>query len=132
MADTVDTLIINPAKRKYTFRLFNYSDGTGESAVVKLDISTLRGLTGAECIYTVVEEIKWDVQGFSSVRLWWDHTTDDEIAVMSGTGIVSYADVGGLKDPRSAGGTGDILLSTTGTTAGSSYDITIIVRLKDA
>jgi hypothetical protein len=132
MADSVDILVINAAKRKYSVRLYNYSDGTGETLANKLDISTLTGLTKGPVLYTVIEEIKWDVQGFSSVRLYWDHDTDDEIAVLSGQGLVSYHDIGGLVDPRSTGGTGDILLSTAGTTAGSSYDITIVFRLKDA
>ena len=132
MADTVDTLIVNTAKRKYTVRLFNFSDGTGETGVTKIDISALTGLTGKPVIYTVLEEVKWDVQGFSSVQLFWDHSTDDEIGVFSGTGLVSYADVGGLVDPRSTGGTGDILLTTTGNAAGNTYDITLVFRLKDA
>ncbi len=132
MVDTVDTKVISATKRKYAARFYNYSDGTGETTVTKLDISTITGLTGGPVLYTVIDEIKWDVQGFSSVRLWWDHTTDDEIAVLSGQGIVNYHGLGGLVDPQTSGGTGDILLSTAGTTAGSSYDITIVFRLKDA
>ena len=59
------------------------------------------------------------------VRLLWDHDTDDEIATLSGGGAFDWSSIGGLTDPRSAGGTGDVLLTTNGHTAGDSYDITI-------
>ena len=131
MADTVDTKVISATGRKYTVRLTNVSDGTGESAVKKVDVSTLTGPTGRAGLYLVLEEIKWDVQGFTSVRLLWDATTDDEIAVLSGRGLVSYRDVGGMVDPKSTGYVGDILLTTAGTTSGNTYDITMVLRVKE-
>jgi hypothetical protein len=41
---------------------------------------------------------------------------------------IGYSRLAGLKDPRSAGGTGDILLTTAGTTSGQTYDITLWLR----
>lgn len=132
MADTVDTLVVHKGKKIYTVRLTNISDGTGESAVAKVDISTLTGPNGAAPSYTKIREISWSIQGFTSVRLFWDHTTDDEIAVLgTGTGYMDWTGVGGLIDPKSSGGTGDILLTTAGTTSGNTYTITIVVELKD-
>lgn len=131
MADTVDTITVFSGTKKKTLRLTNVSDGTGESAVVKADISTFTGLSGIAPTSTVIEEIEWAIQGFTSVRLFWDHTTDDEIAVLSGVGSVSWKDFGGLKDPKSTGGTGDILLTTAGALSGATYDISITFRLKD-
>ncbi len=134
MADTVDTIVVSATKRKYTVRLTNYSDGTGETGVKKVDMASagIKAANGGTLpTKSKIEEIKWDVQGFSSVRLFWDHDTDDELAILSGQGMMSYADVGGLVDPKSTGGDGSILLTTAGTAAGNSYDITLVICLKD-
>ena len=132
MADTVDVKAVWTGKRKYAVRLTNISDGTGESDVIKVDVSTLTGPDGTPCTYTAIEEIQYAIQGFTSVRLEWDATTDDEIAVLpSGSGYLNYRDIGGLVDPKSSGTTGDILLTTAGAVSGATYDITIVVRLKD-
>jgi hypothetical protein len=132
MADTVDTLTVFSGTRKRVVRYTNVSDGTGESAVNKLDISTLTGPNGLAPTSVKIMEILWSIQGFTSVRLFWDHTTDDEIAVLGpGNGYADYTAVGGLMDPKSSGDTGDIFLTTAGTTSGNTYDITIVYQLKD-
>ncbi len=133
MADTVDSLVVFNGKRLYSVRLTNVSDGTGESGVAKVDISTLTGPAGSAPSYTKVREILYNIQGFTSVRLFWDHTTDDEIAVLpAGNGYMDYTALGSLTDPRSSGGTGDILLTTAGAAANATYDITLVVELKGA
>lgn len=130
MADAVDILTVYAGRRHRVVRLTNASDGTGESAVVKVDKSTLTGLDGTEPSKLVVEKIQFALEGMSA-RLFWDHDTDDEIAVLAGQGCHDWRDCGGLVDPASAGGTGDILLTTNGHTAGDTYDITLHLRLKD-
>lgn len=130
MADTVDSNVILSGKRRYIIRLTNVSDGTGESAVIKVDKSTLTDSTGQEPGSLTIDSIQWAIQGFTSVRLFWDHTTDDEIAVLSLAGFFDYTYGGGLADPRSAGGTGDVLLTTAGATSGATYDITLTLKLK--
>lgn len=131
MADAVDTIVVRNSPREYIVRLLNISDGTGEFAVIKVDISTLVGPNGRAPSAVSLQEMQWAIQGFNSVRLYWDHTTDDEIDVLSGVGYRSYRDVGGLMDQRSAGGTGDVLLTTAGAASGNTYDITLCFRLKD-
>lgn len=137
MADAVATHVICNTNTHYVVHLVNYSDGTGESAVVKVDKSTLLATDGAEPAALEIEAVRWNVQGFTSVRILWDHTTDDLALALSGSGqeVFKMADNDpgykapfGLKDPRSTGGTGDILLTTAGTTAGNSYDITLWLR----
>jgi len=132
MADVVDTLVVFSGTRKRVVRLTNVSDGIGESAVTKVDISALVGPNGSAPTSVKVMEILWSIQGFTSVRLFWDHTTDDEIAVLgTGNGYADYSSVGGLMDPKSTGGPGDILLTTAGATSGNTYDITLVLQLKD-
>jgi hypothetical protein len=77
-----------------------------------------------------VMSIRWAVQGFTSVRLYWDHTADDTIAVLSANGYDNYEVHGGLRDPNTSGDTvtgaiGDIILTSAGPVAGATYDITL-------
>ena len=131
MADTVDTDVMLDGPRHYVIRLRNVSDGTGESDVQKVDISTLAGPDGVNAPSSLsVEYIEYTVQGFEAVRLEWDHTTDEIIAVLSGEGYKDWRNVGGMHDSGS-GGTGDILVSTVGTAAANdTYDITIGFKKK--
>lgn len=130
MADTVDTIVVRNSPREYVVRLTNVSDGTGESAVAKVTLSSLTGPGLVAPTAVSLQELTWNIQGFNSVRLFWDHTTDDEMEVLSGVGYKSYRELSGLMDPRSVGGTGNVLLTTAGAASGNTYDITLCFRLK--
>ena len=134
MADTVTvTKIFNGARRK-VYHLTNLSDGSGESAVVKVDISTetFGGQAAPAAFtptYTTIDMLDYFVGGFASVRLHWAHTTPDLIAVLpSGSGTLYFNATGGITDPKSAGSTGDITVTTNGGASGSTYDIVAYVR----
>jgi hypothetical protein len=131
LADTVDTKVVRNAFGRYVARFTNISDGTGESGVVKVDVSALTNAAGAAATKANVWRIEYNIQGFTSVRLHWDAATDDEIAVLpTGSGVLDFTPEGGLTDPQSATPVGDIKLTTAGTTSGNTYDITLWVRLK--
>lgn len=130
MADTVDTQVLFAGKKIYAARYTNASDGTGESAVVKFDISTLTGPNGVAPTKASILEVQWQIQGFSSVKLLWDAATDDEAMILSGNGYRDFYDVGGLVDPRSTTPVGDLLFTTVGASATATYDIMIVYRLK--
>lgn len=131
MADTVTTETVYDGRRRKIIHLTNVSDGTGESGVTKLDISGITFDGGKTPTYTTIDMIDYNIQGFSSVRLYWDHTTDDEIAILpEGTNTWDFNSFGGKTDPRSSGGTGDLLLTTAGATSGATYDLTIYLRPK--
>lgn len=128
MTDTVDTKVVHNG-RYYVVHLQNRSDSTGESGVTKVDISGLRTPNGAVCTKTAVDRIEYSISGMT-VRLDWDHDTDDEIATLGGSGALDWSASGGNVDPVSAGGTGDIKLTTAGQVSGSTYDITLYIRPK--
>lgn len=132
MADVVDQKTIYSGRRYHTVHRNNQSDGTGEANQTVVDISTLTDAFGRVCDYSVVDRIEYSVWGFNYVVLKWDHTTDDEIAILSGQGVLDWTEFGGKVDPKSAGGTGDILLTTDGGADGSGYDITLTIRQKAA
>lgn len=131
MADTVNVQHVFAGGYRRAVHLTNESDGTGESAVAKVDISTLTTSDGRTCTYTTIDYIEYDVAG-GYVVLEWNHTTPDEIAVLNGAGVIDWRDLGGKTDPGSSGGTGDIQVTTDGFVDGSSYDITIHYRAKAA
>ena len=131
MADTVTTNVVFNGTRHYVLHITNESDGTGEAAVVKVDLSTLTGPDGTAPTRSSIIDIDYDVSGFNYVTLAWDHTTNDVAMVLKGSGFVDFSEAGGLVDPASNGGTGDLILTTDGSLDGASYDIRIKLRLKD-
>lgn len=131
MADAVTSEYVYSGRRRKVLHLTNISDGTGEAAVVKADLSALTFGEGTVPTYSTVDMIDYNIQGFASVRLHWDHTTDDEIVVLpAGSGTIDFNAVGGKTDPRTSGGAGDIVLTTNGGASGSTYDISIYFRPK--
>jgi hypothetical protein len=136
MADSVTTKILYSDAYRVVLRLTNISDGTGESAVVKWDKSTASAAyyasDGAEPASVEIESCRWAIQGMASVRLLWDHGTDDVAMLLCGSGYEcpqspGFKDGVVNADPRSAGGTGDILLTTQGAAANGTYDITLVL-----
>lgn len=128
MADTVTVVKLAENAKHVWFQFTNTSDGTGETTVNKIDISTLTA-QGKTPVALSLIEIVWSVTGFDYAELLWDHTSDVTIGVFSGQHSVSYETVGGLDDTGS-GGSGDILLTTSGGASGSSYHIVTKWRKK--
>jgi hypothetical protein len=132
MADAVTTIITRQDDQRYQIHLTNASDGTGESAVAKATPSGLLipvagspGTTAAP-VSVDIESVRWSIQGFTSVKLAWNHTAPDTAMLLTGSGYEDF-EPGLLKDPRSAGGTGALQLTTAGATATSTYDITLVL-----
>lgn len=143
MADAVISRVLRNDKRIYTVQLLNLSDGTGESNVVKVDKSALLAQDAAEPARLAIAQIRWNIQGFTYIRLSFDHDTDDIVRYLSGSGYDDYGGMGYpnapdaayvgasglLADPATAGGTGDLLLTTVGHSSGDTYDILMTLRL---
>jgi len=131
MADTVRTIVTHVAAPYYAVNLTNISDGTGESGVIKIDKSTLLGTKANEPLALDIM-FCWGVAfGCSHVRVHWDHTTDDTALVLNGSFFFDYSHVRGLKDPRSAGGTGDILVTTSAMVANGGYCIDLMCLMRE-
>jgi hypothetical protein len=122
MADAVATKKIAETGHKSVFLLTNVSDGAGETGVTKVDISTLPGAPTR----VRVNKIAFCVS-VGTVELFFDRTTDQRIAVLSGSGELNYENLGGLQDAGS-GDTGDIKLTTRGHAANGGY--TILLELE--
>lgn len=139
MADSVNTEVLFSGTRKYVVRFTNKSDGTGETAVTKIDRSALVGATGKAPAKLVLQKIQYSIQGFEAVQIDWDAGTDELCDLISGDNYFDYTDNGrwpGKVPDTSASAdvtatTGDILFTTIGTpTANDTYSITLEFKLK--
>lgn len=138
MADAVTSQTLQDADDYVIMRFTNLSDGTGEAAVTKVDVSALdaSGRNGAACSEVVIEEVEYSVSGMS-VSLLWDATADVRALILAGSasaisGKLTFCGTKGITNNAGAGKTGDIQLTTTGHTSGDSYDITLKMRKKYA
>jgi len=124
MGDAVTTNTIFAGSKTHVVGFTNVSDGGGESEVTKVDISGLQGAPTSVNIRKV-----WFNTSGMSVAILFDHDTDDKVLELQGGGspFFDFTGFGGIKDPASTGGPGDILFTTTGHTAGDTY--TIILEL---
>lgn len=142
MADAVTTKVLLNTPTHHVVHLTNVSDGTGEAAVAKVDKSTLTDSSNppVEPDSLEIEQVSYVTNGFTNIQILWDHDTDELACVLpgTGTGVIDFLGreqrygsvIGtrGLFDGRGAGGTGDILLTTVGHSAGDTYDITLWLR----
>lgn len=134
MADAVTSVVVTQSPERYVVHLTNISDATNETAVVKADISTLLAEDAAVPASLDIEWVRWNIQGFTSVRILWGTTSPVVALALGGSGYedfrgdsFAYA-ARGLRDPRTATGERDILLTTVGGISGSTYDITLGLR----
>ena len=135
MADTVDSIVYMNEYPHYGVRLLSKSDGTGESAVVKVDRSTLTDSNGLEPKALDIVHCSGIVFGANHVALNWDAATDDEALILFGSFFFDYSGVlfpsgGPLRDPLSATNVGDILLTTSGMVANGGYCIDLLLRMR--
>lgn len=118
MADAVTSQTLIDGPRNVTMKFTNTSDGTGEAAVLKVDVSALSGAPSR----VAIKKIHYSISGMV-VRLLWDATTDVTVLDLQGDGHMDLSCFGGLYNNAGAGVTGDILLTTVGHTAGDSYSL---------
>ena len=129
MADTVTSQTIQDSERKAVLKFTNISDGTGESAVIKVDVSALAtNSAGQACTSVTVAKIWWQCVGMG-VELLFDATTDMLIIGLSpdSNGFHDYSPFTGIPNNAGAGKTGDIAFTTIGASANDTY--TVILEL---
>tara|TARA_E500000318_G_C3480923_1_gene180404 strand:+ start:381 stop:773 length:393 start_codon:yes stop_codon:yes gene_type:complete len=130
MADTVTTqTIADTSGVKFTIKMTNQSDGTGETLVKKIDASETTFMTedGNRKISKVWYTVN-TANGKSAVELLFDGTTNATALLLSGNGHIDLRPSGN-EIPNNAGTpTGDVLLSTKNFADGDNY--TIIVEFR--
>ena len=125
MADAVATQILFDGERKAIMKFTNISDGTGETKVTKVDVSTLNPSSFSKaCDGVTITKIYAMTHGLI-VDMFWDATTDVLItSIPQNNNYVSdYESFGGLWNNAGAGKNGDIQFSTHDASAGDRYTI---------
>ena len=127
MADTVTTQKIIDGDRNVVMKFTNVSDGTGESAVTKVDVSALNpNEEGESCTSVRIMRVSHAIVGMS-VQMFFDATADVLIMELaeSSNGHLDFSPFGGIPNNAGSGVTGDIQFTTKGHTSGDTYSITL-------
>ena len=103
MADAVATQTILDGPKYAVLKFTNISDGTGESAVTKVDVSGLStSANGSTCTGVTIQKIWWQCAGMR-VNILFD-ATSDVLVIQLGenqSGHHDYTSFGGI--PNNAG-----------------------------
>lgn len=131
MADAVTTQTIQDGDRQVVMKFTNISDGTGESAVTKVDVSTLKAESGTQkaCTKVAIRQIYYDLSGMS-VDILWDATTDVLCIPLSRQGVFDFTEVGPLTNNAGSGVTGDVQFTTVGASTDDRYFIMLVMDKK--
>ena len=127
MADAVASQTILDGERLFIAKFTNFSDGTGETGVIKIDVSTLNPNSfGLACNGVKLNKIYGTTHGME-VQILWDATTDVfawQIPQNSNY-LMDFSSFGGIPNNAGAGKTGDVLFTTRDATAGDMYTIVL-------
>lgn len=127
MADAVASQTILDGERLFIGKFTNISDGTGETGVVKIDVSALSpNAAGNACNGVKINKIWAQTQGMS-LDILWDATTDIlcETIPANQFYLMDYSSLGGLSNNAGTGVTGDVSFTTVGAAAADRYTITL-------
>lgn len=127
MADAVTTQELSQLGAEWVHKFTNVSDGTGESAVLKVDVSGLTG-GGVTTSRVQITKIIWSCAGMG-VNILWDADTDVLAWALptDTSGAIDFG-IGPLKDPGATGATGDIKFTTVGHSSGDTYCVVLHFR----
>ena len=127
MADAVASQTLLDGERMAIMKFTNLSDGTGESKVLKVDVSTLTAsASGKACDGVTITKIHASTHGLE-VQIYWDATTDVFCwcVPQNSTYTMDFEKFGGLTNNAGTGVTGDVLFSTADATTGDFYTIVL-------
>lgn len=129
MVDAVATQIIFQGDKQVVMKFTNVSDGTGESAVTKVNVSTLAPFQGKPCIAVQIDKIYAMTSGMD-VRMLWDADTDVTIVTVptNSSQTFNFDEWGGIDNNAGTGKNGNILFTTIGASLGDSYSIILMMR----
>ena len=123
MADSVTSQTLIDGERSVIMKFTNISDGTGESAVTKVNVSLLTASdSGKACTRVTVTKIYIATHGME-VRMYWDASTDVPFFLSSpaATQTLDMTGFGGITNNGGTGVNGNIVFSTADASAGDTY-----------
>lgn len=125
MADAVTSQTIFDGERIAVMKFTNISDGTGETAVTKVDVSALNPSSFSKaCDGVTIEKVHYTIGGMA-VSVLWDATTDVPALVLApGQSTFDFTKIQ-LPNDAGTGKNGDVLFSTISASAGDTYTIVL-------
>ena len=130
MADIVSSQIITDTSGvKYVIKLTNYSDGTGETNVKKVDAATSNFMStnGNRKLAKVWFSIN-TANPKSCVEIKWDGATPSTALLLSGQGFFDFRESGNDITNNAITPNGNVLLSTRNFGVGDNYSVIIEFR----
>ena len=127
MADAVTSQTLIDGERLAIMKFTNISDGTGETAVTKVNVSALTpSNSGKACTGVTVTKITSVCHGLE-VRMYWDATTDVPffLSTINTNYENDFSKIGGITNNAGAGKNGNIVFSTSDATAGDTYTVVL-------
>jgi len=127
MADAVTSQTLLDGERLAIMKFTNISDGTGETAVTKVNVSTLTpSASGKACTGVTVNKITSVCHGLE-VRMYWDATTDVPffLSTINTNYENDFSRFGGITNNAGTGKNGNIVFSTSDSTAGDTYTVVL-------
>ena len=121
MVDTVASQTLIDGSRNVVMKFTNISDGTGESAVKKVDVSALSGSPTE----VRIDRVQYMTHGIG-VQILWDATANVQAMRLpqDEAETIDFTQYGGIVNNSGAGKTGDILFTTAeAPMAGDGYTV---------
>jgi len=127
MADSVTSQTLLDGERLAIMKFTSISDGTGETAVTKVNVSTLTASnSGKACTGVTVTKITSVCHGME-VRMYWDASTDVPffLATVNTNYENDFSNFGGITNNSGTGKNGNIVFSTSDASSGDTYTIVL-------
>ena len=133
MADAVTTQTLADGDRIAIMKFTNISDGSGESAVTKVDVSSLAAESGTEkeCSEVKIQQIFYALEGMS-VDILWNASSNVLCFTVSdsSSGHYDFGSIQSLTNNAGSGKNGDVLFTTVGASSGDRYTIILVLEKK--
>jgi hypothetical protein len=127
MADAVASQTLLDGERLFIAKYTNISDGTGETAVNKITVSSLaKNAAGLACNGVKINKIYATTHGME-VRILWDATTDVFAWMLpqNTNYLMDFSSFGGLQNNGGTGVTGNVAFTTVDASSGDMYTIVL-------
>ena len=127
MADAVASQTLLDGERLFIAKYTNISDGTGETAVNKITVSSLaKNAAGLACNGVKINKIYATTHGME-VRILWDATTNvfAWMIPQNTNYLMDFSSFGGLQNNGGTGVTGNVAFTTSDASSGDMYTIVL-------
>ena len=127
MADAVTSQTLLDGERLAIMKFTNISDGTGESAVTKVNVANLaKSASGLACTAVTVTKITSVCHGLE-VRMYWDASTDVPffLSTINTNYENDFSNIGGITNNSGTGKNGNIVFSTSDASSGDTYTVVL-------